>query len=357
MSSILTSANTLLRRQPFGAAVGFLFLAMTLPTLIGLALDSRTITGVSVWLKPFKFQLSLAVHVLTVTLALGTLDSSVSKGWAAGAAFLGLLAMSLFEVGWITWQGARGLPSHFAADPFDMAVYALMGVGATLIVLSTALLGMLVLRHPAHGVPRLVSRAVGIGFIISGATGLVTGWAIAMNGGRRGGRRRRCWPRHSTLRLVRHRGRPAGRALSRPPCGTMPPAAGADPERMETAKRVLGPPGHCAAVVGRHPGTFYPGPCGQAFHSACLARPSRNDPAQNGEGMEHGSAVLAASTNSGYWGGVTGELPVMRLGTHRSRAALGRHAGTRLGGDSGAAKARSWESSAKDLRRALDRPP
>jgi hypothetical protein len=183
MSSILTSANTLLRRQPFGAAVGFLFLAMTLPTLIGLALDSRTITGVSVWLKPFKFQLSLAVHVLTVTLALGTLDSSVSKGWAAGAAFLGLLAMSLFEVGWITWQGARGLPSHFAADPFDMAVYALMGVGATLIVLSTALLGMLVLRHPAHGVPRLVSRAVGIGFIISGATGLVTGWAIAMNGG------------------------------------------------------------------------------------------------------------------------------------------------------------------------------
>jgi hypothetical protein len=183
MSNILALSNTLLRREPSIVAVGLLILAMTPPTLLGLTFDDRTITGVPVWLKPFKFQLSLAVHMLTVALALGTLDRSVRQGWAVRGILLILLTMTLFETGWITLQGARGLPSHFATDPFDVAIYALMGVGATLIVLSTALLGMLILRYPVHGVPQLVSRAVGIGLIISGVTGLITGIAIAENGG------------------------------------------------------------------------------------------------------------------------------------------------------------------------------
>ncbi|MFC7557089.1 hypothetical protein ACFQU7_41035 [Pseudoroseomonas wenyumeiae] len=183
MSNILAFSNTLLRCEPYIVAVSLLFLAMAPLTLLGLALDDRTITAVPVWLKPLKFQLSLAVHMLTIALALGTLDRSVRQAWAVKVILLILLAMSLFETGWITLQGARGLPSHFAADPFGMAIHALMGIGATLIVLSTALLGVLILRYPVYGVPQLVSRAVGTGLIISGVTGLVTGWAIAENGG------------------------------------------------------------------------------------------------------------------------------------------------------------------------------
>jgi hypothetical protein len=181
--NIPAQTRALVRREPVVMATGLLFLAMTLPTLAGLALDGRTIAGTSVWMKPLKFQLSLAVHVVTVALALGALDRGVREGWAVRAILVTLLAMSLFEGIWITLQGARGLPSHFAIDPFDVAVYALMGIGATLIVLSTALLGALILRYPVQGMPRLVSRAVGIGFIISGVAGLVTGWFIAENNG------------------------------------------------------------------------------------------------------------------------------------------------------------------------------
>lgn len=183
MSDIIARAIPLLRREPFATGVGLLFLAMALPTLVGLALDGRIIAGVSVWLKPLKFQLSLAVHVLTVVLALGALDRSVRECRAVRATLLVLLAMSLFEGGWITVQGARGLPSHFATNPFDIAMYVLMGIGATLIVLATALLGALTLRYPAPEVPRLVSRAVGIGLLISGVAGLLTGWAISLNDG------------------------------------------------------------------------------------------------------------------------------------------------------------------------------
>lgn len=183
MSDILVRATLLLRGERFATTVGLLFLAMTLPTLLGLTLDGRTINGVSVWLKPFKFQLSVGVHVLTVALALATLDQSVRKGLAVRSVILLFLTMAIFEVVWITVQGARGLPSHFATSPFAFAMYTLMGVGATLIVVATALLGMMTLRHPAPEVPRLVNRAAGIGLLVSGITGLVTGWAISMNHG------------------------------------------------------------------------------------------------------------------------------------------------------------------------------
>ncbi|WP_338665275.1 hypothetical protein VQH23_08890 [Pararoseomonas sp. SCSIO 73927] len=183
MSEVLTQAAGLLRRERLATATGLLFLAMTLPTLLGLALDGRTIGGVSVWLKPLKFQLSLAVHVLTVVLALSALDRKARRGRAAAVIVAVLLGAALFEAGWITLQGARGLPSHFATSPFDLAMYALMGIGATLLVLATALLGALILRHPAPGVPVLVGRAVAIGLLVSGVTGLVTGWAISTNDG------------------------------------------------------------------------------------------------------------------------------------------------------------------------------
>jgi hypothetical protein len=183
MSHIIARANTLLWREPFATAAGILFLAMALSAPVGLALDARTIAGASVWLKPFKFQLSVGIHVLTVVLALGALERSVREGRAVKVILLVFLAMSLFEVGWITVQGARGAPSHFANNPFDLAMYVLMGIGATLIVLATALLGVLTLRYPAPEAPLLVSHAAGFGLLISGVTGLVTGWAISMNDG------------------------------------------------------------------------------------------------------------------------------------------------------------------------------
>jgi hypothetical protein len=183
MSDITARAAALLRREPTATAIGILFLAMTLPALVGLAFDGRSIAGVSVWLKPFKFQLSFAVHVLTVALGLGALDRTARRGLTVRATLLIFLSMSLFEVVWITAQGARGLPSHFAVNSVDRIIYVLMGVGATLVVFATALLGVLTLRYPAPEVPRLVNRAVGTGLLISGTAGLVTGWAIALNNG------------------------------------------------------------------------------------------------------------------------------------------------------------------------------
>ena len=180
---LISYGIVLLRREAFATATGILFLAMALSAAIALGMDGRTIDGVSVWLKPFKFQISFGIHVLTLVLALGALNRRVRKGRIVRATLLVILTMSLFEVIWITLQGARGLPSHFAHDPFDAAMYMLMGIGATLIVLATALLGLLTMQYPAPGMPPLVCHAVSIGLLISGLTGLFVGWAIALNDG------------------------------------------------------------------------------------------------------------------------------------------------------------------------------
>ena len=54
------------RHGPIFAATALMLLAMVPPTLMALALDPRQIDGVSVWIKPLKFELSLAMYAATL---------------------------------------------------------------------------------------------------------------------------------------------------------------------------------------------------------------------------------------------------------------------------------------------------
>src|SRR5687768_12670378 len=47
-------------------AVGLFMLVVALPTLIGIFVDPRIITGAPAWLKPFKFAISTAIYSLTL---------------------------------------------------------------------------------------------------------------------------------------------------------------------------------------------------------------------------------------------------------------------------------------------------
>ncbi len=54
------------RRQPVLAAMACIFLLAMLPTSFAMHLDARTVNGISVWVKPTKFLLSLAVYYATI---------------------------------------------------------------------------------------------------------------------------------------------------------------------------------------------------------------------------------------------------------------------------------------------------
>lgn len=124
--------------------------ALALPSLLAYAADTRTIHDVNVWSKPLKFQLSFALHWLTITLLLNLLDSSAlarpSLRWWLR---IGGLA-AVLEVLYITLQAARGRASHFNfSTPLETSLYyGLMGGAALLMMLATIWAGWMLWRHP-----------------------------------------------------------------------------------------------------------------------------------------------------------------------------------------------------------------
>lgn len=118
------------------ARTALLFLAMVPFSIVGFLLDGRTLDGVNIWLKPMKFQMSIAIFLFTMAAMVPlTKKSWRSTRWAS-ITIQTAVWVSVFEVGYITLQAARGVRSHFATDAFGELMYALMGIGAVLLSLT-----------------------------------------------------------------------------------------------------------------------------------------------------------------------------------------------------------------------------
>ncbi len=88
--------------------------------------DSRTILGISPWIKPIKFSVSIAIYVWTLAWYMRYL---VDRARAVRIISCGVAISMLTEIACIVMQSARGTTSHFnGATPFDAAVFILMGV-------------------------------------------------------------------------------------------------------------------------------------------------------------------------------------------------------------------------------------
>ncbi len=122
-------------------------LIIAVPALIAHGLDDRLLQGVSVWSKPLKFQAALAVHFATLVLLAPLLSSDARQSRLLSRSMLAAAAMAVLEIAYITLQAARGRASHFNIEtPLEQALYSLMGVGATIIVVGSAIFGWLVWR-------------------------------------------------------------------------------------------------------------------------------------------------------------------------------------------------------------------
>lgn len=131
---------------------------------IGLIVDGRTVLGEDVWLKPFKFSVSFAVYAITLASLIGQVDRWRRTTWWLGTVTVaGFLAP---EVSAITFQAARGVPSHFNLAPgLDETVFMVMGGAAYLGWLLTFALGVLLVLQ--RRVDRAMSWAILLGFVIS----------------------------------------------------------------------------------------------------------------------------------------------------------------------------------------------
>lgn len=156
--------------------------ALAFPSLIALGLDDRLINDITVWSKPLKFQASLAIMLATLLLLLPLINARTRAGWGVFLASLVATITANGEVFYITLQAARGRASHFNdATPLEATAYSVMGVGAALLVLSSFVIGVYILRRPNSDAPAGLRLGGGWGLVLGSLATLVT--AFALGGG------------------------------------------------------------------------------------------------------------------------------------------------------------------------------
>lgn len=166
-------------------AVGWALLALSVPTFVLAltpALDARTIAGVSIWLKPWKFQFSAAVFLLTLAWAVERMpwlrDTRRLRVVSAIA-----IGTSIAEVVYITWRGARGEPSHFyTATLSAKLLFTAMGIAAAMLTATAVAVGVFAAHARDFFGTAVMQRAVAWGFVGGGVLALITGFTLGAHG-------------------------------------------------------------------------------------------------------------------------------------------------------------------------------
>lgn len=140
----------------------------------GIVVDDRVLLGVPIWLKPFKFAISLVVYTGTLAYLIGSLRGKPARhaGWLGNV----IVAASFIEMAVIVGQVLRGRRSHFNVEtPLDSALWSVMAVTILMLWIATALIGVVFLRH--HEGDRPAVLAVRYGLLISLA-GMAVGFLM-----------------------------------------------------------------------------------------------------------------------------------------------------------------------------------
>jgi len=125
-------------------ATALLMLAALVASLATMALDPRTIGGVSAWLKPAKFAISTAIFCATMAWIFGYLQPSRRLKLVGRI----LSAALTLEVLIIFVQAARGTTSHFNfSTPLSGALFGIMGVGILTLWVATIAVFIAAMRH------------------------------------------------------------------------------------------------------------------------------------------------------------------------------------------------------------------
>ncbi len=154
--------------------IGFQFAMMAI-SLLALPFDARTVNDISVWVKPLKFQASLALVMATVIWLLPLLDRARRASRLVTSAATVLVLACTTEIAYITLQSARGRASHFNDDTaLENVLYSVMGVGAVGIVAACFIVGYAIWRTPVQSGQRGLHLGAAWGLMIGAVLTLVT---------------------------------------------------------------------------------------------------------------------------------------------------------------------------------------
>lgn len=144
---------------------------LTVITFAATMLDSRTLLGEPIWLKPFKFSVSITLYAVTLAWMISFLNP-VARRWAwwIGSVIAVLLGVEMVV---IILQVIRGQRSHFnIATTLNQDLYIVMGVSIAVVWALNLILAVFVVRE------RIEDTAIRLA-IRSGLVIALAGMAVA----------------------------------------------------------------------------------------------------------------------------------------------------------------------------------
>ncbi len=162
----LTHWGAAKQRHPLWMATAVGFAALMVACAVFSLFDERTFNGVSVWSKPFKFSLSLAVYFATLAWFAPLLPNGYLEARKGRWLTLVPIACAVFEMVYIVLQAGRGEASHFNNNSvFYSVMYGFMGAGAVALVSICLWMGVVILRRSGAESP--YAFAVGVGLVLT----------------------------------------------------------------------------------------------------------------------------------------------------------------------------------------------
>jgi hypothetical protein len=151
---------------------------LTIVAAVGIFTDPRILTGVPIWLKPFKFAVSFVVYGWTLAWMLAILPRRSRPAETAGIVILGV---AIVELTIIVFQVIRGRTSHYnVATPLDAILWSAMGTSIMVLFLAHVVIAVAALRQRIPD--RAAAWAIRLGLLIS-LLGMALGFLMTSQGG------------------------------------------------------------------------------------------------------------------------------------------------------------------------------
>jgi hypothetical protein len=141
-------------------------LAVVVITIGGLLFDDRVLTGAPIWLKPFKFGVSIAIYTATLAWLISYVERSRRLAWWIGTIFS---VMLVGELAAITTQVVRGTTSHFNySTVLDGTIWTSMAIMIVVAWVSNLILAIVLLRERISNRPMASALRAGLGIALVG---------------------------------------------------------------------------------------------------------------------------------------------------------------------------------------------
>lgn len=174
-----TSVSRMLQDEPVFTIAGLAMLLLVFPTLLLFAVETRTLNGQNLWIKPLKFELSLAMFFLTLAFFARFLPEGLTTRTDYQIFAAIVVVCAAVEMIWILSAAAFGTASHFNTNPAMASIYGLMGMIAVVLTSATLVYGAIILRSGGSA----LETAIGLSLIITFVLTIVVAFRLAGNEG------------------------------------------------------------------------------------------------------------------------------------------------------------------------------